>query len=231
MISLFPRDITRTELAAASHADLALPLIDVPVGELPLIDSVLLQQVTQMAADATAQLHIEFDKNGRRAPMISMYVSSGRLMVWNYSPGGVSINDVINPKEIKNLLFSSYAGMPMPRPEHDICTELPEGMTVQSVLECIRTGEVQPLRKLVPECGWPELAERLCEYPGMRCRFISGEQLLLDGYVLNDGERCCSVFTQGEGGHLVLGSAFRLMRQINLLLIEAYRNDLLREQF
>lgn len=231
MISLFVRDVTRAELLAACNAEqkLPMPLMDVSVEGLPEVDMELLHQVTQMAAHASAQLHVEFEKDGHRAPMISMYASSGRLMMWCYSPGGVSIHDVINPKEVKRLLMSAFTGLPKLRSEHDICTEMIEGMTVESVLECISMGAVQPLQKLIPECAWPEFAERLCENPGICCSFFNGEQLILKGYVLNDGERCCSVFAQEGDGWLVLGSAFRLMRQINLLLVGAYREELLRD--
>lgn len=228
-MNLFPRELTRDELAAeAEKQGVMLPLPMLPYqGDVEPVDAALLSAVVEQLGNASAQLHFELVKGNVAAPLVSVYVSGGHLISMVYSLMGAAPCEVLDPQQIKRLLLSLCANMPMPAPDADVPLTVRPGVSPAELLACLNAGDVEALAASVTEAQpWAEMCACLSDTPMIGCTYDSEAGGLLQAAMFAYGDKVVSIFEQDEQTSMIVGSPFRLISMLNLKLIEAFRDSL-----
>ena len=229
-MNLFPRELTRDELAnEAEKQGVMLPLPMLPYqGEAEPVDEALLGAVVEQLGNASAQLHFELVKGDMAAPLVSVYVSGGHLISVVYSLMGAAPCEVTDPQQIKRLLLSLCANMPMPAPDEDVQLNVKTGVSPMRVLAFLNGGDTDTLADVVAgNLPWAEVCASLADAAVIRCTLDSERTGTTQAAMLHDGRKVYSVFEQEEQTCVTVGSPYRLISWLNLKLIEAFRDSLM----
>lgn len=229
-INLFPRELTRNELAAeAEKQGVMLPLPMLPYqGEMEPVDEAFLSAVVEQLGNASAQLHFELVKADMAAPLVSVYVSGGHLISVVYSLMGAAPCEVTDPQQIKRLLLSLCANMPMPATDEDVQVNVKNGVSPMRLLALIADGDTETLADAVAgNLPWAEVCTSLKDAAVIRCTLDSEQTGTTQAAMLHDGKKVYSVFEQEDQTSITVGSPFRLISWLNLKLIEAFRDSLM----
>lgn len=228
-INLFPRELTRAELSAeAEKQGVMLPLPMLPWEEkLEPVDAELLSAVVEQLGKASAQLHFELVRESMNAPLMSMYVSGGHLIAVVYSLMGAAVFEVTDPQQVKRLLMSVCASMPLPAPQEDVQLHAKTGVTPAHVALALQIGHTEALGAMIAEeMPWEEVCSSLKGTAVINCTYDSEQTGTTLSTMLHSKEKVYTAFEQDGKTCLVVGSPYQLIARVNLNLMEALRDSL-----
>ena len=206
-LELFARYITEKEISAREkeldiNHSIRQKSIDEDAETSKDIDQALLDAVLKMICISKEQLHISCGIENTVIPLLSLYISGGRIISFEYRKQGIKISELMALQDVKNVLVKYMAVLPLYDRSAD--SEKPIAEAPEEVMQ--RFLQQDRKKKLFAQC------------------ITSGANG--PRYLLKDGDAHLDGLILGEKNIQTKGSAFPVFRAMTEFVLMQYKKTI-----
>ncbi|MBR5546126.1 MAG: hypothetical protein IKU70_03995 [Clostridia bacterium] len=222
LIPIFPKPVPFAEVdQAARKLQIRLPIasrMESPKTQ-SSTDQGMLTAVVQLLALAPVQLKMILEKGDMQRPLMDVFVSGSHIIAAVYEKEGIAFLEALDPADLKQLLMQSFVLLPFMEKNDQkyVMKAFPE-----AALEMMKSG-LMP--EGVPQHEAGELIRSVAQNHLIHCVMRkNGKQKT--AVAVAGQTQVFTLMEEDDGGLLIAGTPIKLLQELNMWLLMAFREIL-----